>query len=77
MNSLKLKCKLVEAGVGQREFANTLGCALNTANVKINGKQPFNTNEIEEICMWLNIHDPVEIVDIFLPKLSQKRNNVA
>ena len=39
----------------------------NTLNSKVNGKIPFNTDEIERICTSLSIVDPVEKASIFLP----------
>ena len=66
MSSNKLKGKIVEAGYSQRSLAAELGMSKNTLNSKVNGKIPFNTNEIEEICKKLGIHDNAEKAAIFL-----------
>ena len=46
----KLRFARLEAGFTQRSLANSLGIGRNTLNLKINGKVPFNTKEVEEIC---------------------------
>lgn len=63
----KLKGKIVEAGYTQRSLAKEVGMSKNTLNSKVNGKTPFNTDEIERICTSLSIVDPVEKASIFLP----------
>ena len=63
----KLKGKIVEAGYTQRSLAKEIGMSKNTLNSKINGKIPFNTDEIERICICLSIVNPVEKASIFLP----------
>lgn len=67
MRMNKLKGKLAEAGYTQRLLAEEIGMSKNTLNSKINGKIPFNTDEIERICICLSIVDPVEKASIFLP----------
>lgn len=62
----KLKGKIVEAGYTQRSLAKEVGMSKNTLNSKVNGKIPFNTDEIERICASLSIVDPVEKASIFL-----------
>ncbi len=63
----KLKGKIVEAGYTQRSLAKEIGMSKNTLNSKVNGKIPFNTDEIERICVTLCIVDPMEKASIFLP----------
>jgi transcriptional regulator with XRE-family HTH domain len=62
----KLKGKIAEAGFSQRSLAEALGMSKNTLNAKVNGKVPFNTVEIEQICKVLGIHDVTEKATIFL-----------
>lgn len=62
----KLKGKIAEAGFSQRSLAEALGMSKNTLNAKVNGKVPFNTVEIEQICKVLGIHDVTEMATIFL-----------
>ena len=66
MSKNKLKGKIAEAGYSQRSLATKLGMSKNTLNSKVNGKIPFNTNEIEKICEVLGIHDGAEKASIFL-----------
>lgn len=67
MSSNKLKGKIVEAGYSQRSLAKEIGLSVNTLNSKVNGKIPFNTVEIEAICLKLGITEPAEKASIFLP----------
>lgn len=62
----KLKGKIVEAGYSQRTLASALGMSINTLNCKINGKRPFNTVEIRQLCDMLKIENDTEKADIFL-----------
>lgn len=62
----KLKGKIAEAGFSQRSLAEALGMSKNTLNAKVNGKVPFNTVEIEQICKVLGIRDVTEKATIFL-----------
>lgn len=66
MSSNKLKGKIVEAGYSQRSLAKELGMSKNTLNSKVNGKIPFNTVEIQQICDKLGIRDGSEKASIFL-----------
>lgn len=62
----KFKGKLAEAGYSQKSLAAAIGMSENTLSAKVNGKVPFNTVEIEQICDKLHIHDGVEKASIFL-----------
>ncbi len=66
MDHNRIKEKIAEAGFTQRSLANALGMGRNTLNLKINGRIPFNTKEVEEICEKLGIRDSREKVAIFL-----------
>ncbi|MBU5453343.1 helix-turn-helix domain-containing protein [Pseudoflavonifractor sp. MSJ-30] len=72
MTGNKLKGKIAEAGYSQRSLAEALGMSKNTLNSKVNGKIPFNTVEIQQICARLGIHDLQEKASIFLDQSSQK-----
>lgn len=62
----KLKGKIAEAGLSQRKVADYLHISKNTLNAKINGKKPFNTNEIRSLCELLHIESCEEKSIIFL-----------
>jgi len=61
----KLKGKIIEEGYTQESLAAKIGVSRNTLSSKINGRFPFNTVEIEQICQVLHIYDRAELVDIF------------
>lgn len=66
MNRNKLLGKMAEAGYTQRSLAMAVGMSENSMGSKINGKRPFNTNEILAICKLLEIKDGSEKAQIFL-----------
>lgn len=66
MDMNKLRGKIVEAGMTQRDLADACGCSANTLSRKINGKTPFDTRDIRLICEALSITDNAEKAEIFL-----------
>jgi transcriptional regulator with XRE-family HTH domain len=70
----KLRGKMAEKKVTQKEMAECLGISTQAFNKKMNGKIRFNTNDAAIICQKLNITDMAERAEIFLDLPSQKRN---
>ena len=66
MNRNKLLGRMAEAGYTQRSLAAAAGMSENSMGSKINGKRPFNTDEIITICRLLGIEDGSEKSQIFL-----------
>lgn len=66
MNRNKLLGRMAEAGYTQRSLATAVGMSENSMGSKINGKRPFNTDEIIAICKLLEIEDGSEKSQIFL-----------
>lgn len=66
MNKLKFLGKMVESGYTQKSLAVELGMSENTLGSRINGRSPFDTNEIDKICELCKIQDPIEKATIFL-----------
>lgn len=77
MNVNKLKGKIAEAGLTQRSISEKLGMSKNTVNSKVNGKIPFNINEVDRFCDLLGIRDNAEKAAIFLTCVSQNSDNRA
>lgn len=75
MDRNKLKGLIVMAGLSQRKLAEKMGVSKNTLNMKINGKRPFNTDQIDLICDILNIQSDDEKAQIFLSSSSLKWDN--
>ena len=74
MNSKNpLRRKMAEAGYNQAELAQKIGISRNTLSAKINGKRPFNTDEILDICNILGIMGNDEKINIFLHNKSPYR----
>lgn len=71
MVNKKLKGKIIAEGYTQESLAAKIGVSRNTLSSKINGRFPFNTVEIEQICKVLHIYDGAEKADIFLTQASQ------
>jgi DNA-binding helix-turn-helix protein len=55
INAGKIKGKMVEMQITQRDVADKLEIAQSTLNLKINNRRPMNLNEAEKICELLNI----------------------
>ena len=50
INTGKIKGKMVEMQITQRDVADKLEIAQSTLNLKINNRRPMNLNEAEKIC---------------------------
>ena len=71
MRTNELKGKIVAAGYSQNSLAAAMcqsgfKTSKNTLSKKVNGRAPFNTNEIICLCDLLGIHDNEEKAYIFL-----------
>lgn len=67
----ELKGKIVAAGFSQKTLAEAMAgegvkISENTLSKKVNGRAPFDTNEIVCICRLLGIQDNYEKAHIFL-----------
>lgn len=67
MDKLKFRGRMVAAGHTQRTIASALDISEHTISRKVNGGSDFTLDEVEKICALLNITDPVEKAEIFLP----------
>jgi len=70
INKNMLLGKMALNGYSQVQLAHVIGMSRNTMNAKINGKRPFNTDEVIEICKVLQITSDNEKLEIFLPYAS-------
>ena len=64
VNSRKIKGRLVELGLTQKDVAEKIGVAQPTVNQKINNIRPMDLQEAEAIADLLNI-SPREFVEYF------------
>lgn len=55
VNTLKIKARMVELGLTQKDIATALELATPTVNQKLNNKRPMNLNEANLIANILNI----------------------
>ena len=68
----ELKGKIVAAGYSQKTLAEAMSnekgikISENTLSKKVNGRVPFDTDEVVCICALLGIHDNDEKARIFL-----------
>lgn len=65
INTLKVKSRLVELGLNQKDVAKKLGLSLPTVSQKINNKRPMHLNEVMELANLLMI-DETKLVTYFL-----------
>lgn len=66
LNANRLRGIMAEHRCSQRMLAKEIGKSENTLAKKLNGKIPFNTDEVIAICEFLHIEDPHEKAAIFL-----------
>lgn len=57
INTRKVKGRMVELGIGQKELAIHLGLSLPTISQKINNKRPVNLSEALELAQMLKIDE--------------------
>jgi transcriptional regulator with XRE-family HTH domain len=71
MNINKLRGKMAEKKITQKEMAEHLGISTQAFNRKMNGKVRFSNEDAIIICQKLNIEDLAERAEIFLDNPSQ------
>ena len=71
MNGAKLRGVMAERGCTQKMLAAGIGKSENSLSSKINGRIPFNTDEILAICVFLHIESNTDKALIFLTESSQ------
>lgn len=72
VNTMKLKGRIIEAGYTQRSLAEKMNMSVNSLNEKVNGKVPFNIEQVVLLCELCHIETSEEKCSIFLPSVSQK-----
>ena len=55
INARKIKGRLVELGLTQRDVSKALGIAQSTVNQKINNVRPMNLEEAEQLAVLLKL----------------------
>ena len=66
-----LKGRIAMAGLTQGVVANRMKMGANTFSAKVNGKSPFDVDEVVLLCKILNITEDREKIEIFLPETSR------
>ena len=66
VNTTELKIEMMRAGKSQRVLSKETNISINALNRKINGKVPFDCDEVNAVCCSLSIVDPVRKCQIFL-----------
>lgn len=64
VNTLKIKSRMVELGLNQKDLANALGISSPTVSQKINNKRPMNLSEVQELVKLLKINE-YELIKYF------------
>jgi len=73
----KLCGAIAGAGLTHHELAKRIGISKNTLSNKVNGKECFDTEQIDRICDVLGIEDVTIKANIFLSKSSHNRDDQA
>lgn len=73
MNDRKIKAKMVELNITQKDLAMELGISVQNLNAKLNGRATFNILEAACLTKVLKINDPIEIFFANnVPKMQQR-----
>lgn len=66
MKANLLRGAIVAQNMTMQQAAKLIGISRNSMSMRMNGKVPFNADEIERLCDLLNITEPSQKVEIFL-----------
>lgn len=66
----KLRGRFHSCGYRDQEIANAIGIGTDTMSKRMNGKQPWTSTEIAEICKTLDIPQD-EIGELFFPTVEE------
>lgn len=66
LNANLLRGKMAENSYNQGQLAEKLGLSVGAMSNKLKGKTELTLKEISKLCELLKIHDPDDIVKIFL-----------
>lgn len=72
LNANLFKSAFVKKGYNQETLAKALGMSSNTLSSRVKGTSCFDTDEIDRLCILLDITDNNEKAAIFLASPSQK-----
>lgn len=67
VNTSKIKGKMAELGITQKELAKVLGISSSTMSLKLNNARPFTLEEAASIADALKIDD-AQFIEIFFAK---------
>lgn len=70
----KLKGKMAEKHLSQKNMADFLGITVQCLNAKINGRNQFTLEEVIKITEILSLEDPVDI--FFNPSVPKMQQNL-
>jgi DNA-binding XRE family transcriptional regulator len=73
VNTNKLKGRIVELGLNQKDIAASLGITVQAFNAKINKRAPINLDEAFALIKILKIENPMDI--FFNHTVADKQRN--
>ena len=76
INERKLKSKMALMGITQKDLAAKMKKAENTISAKLSGKSRLYLDEIDDLCVILEISSTSEKAEIFLNCSSQYRDEM-
>jgi transcriptional regulator with XRE-family HTH domain len=57
LNVAKIRGRMAELGIGQKEVAQAMGVAQSTVSLKLNRARPMDLDEAEKLAKLLKIND--------------------
>lgn len=76
MNDRKIKAKMVELGITQKDLALELGISIQNLNAKLNGRGVLSITEAAKITKVLSLENPIEIFFASIVPNMQRSNNL-
>lgn len=76
MNDRKIKAKMVELGITQKDLALELGISIQNLNAKLNGRGVLSIIEAAKITKVLSLDNPMEIFFASIVPNMQQYNNL-
>ena len=72
----KLKGQMTEAHVSQAKLSEHLGITVQSLNAKLNGRTQFTLEEAIKITAFLNLKDPVDILEEMKKEVEKMKDQI-
>lgn len=70
VDSKKIRARMVEMGLHNRDIAETWNCAMSTASQKLNGVRPISLDEANGLARLLKLSEAEYYYFLFAPEIA-------